>query len=146
MHKISRGEELLPKALEEHKRQLSALQEAASEPNPDKISLLEKISNLREEIKRYEEIKMEENKDQTLKAVRQNAKKLAIRKEAQSKALQEKRKDEEELKKEVEEKKQMMQNEFGGAPMNEKQLKGNNHNSKMKGRSTKGPFSHFVQL
>jgi len=118
-----RRKELLPKALEEHKRQLSALQEAASEPNPDKISLLEKISNLREEIKRYEEIKMEENKDQTLKAVRQNAKKLAIRKEAQSKALQEKRKDEEELKKEVEEKKQMMQNEFGGAPMNEKQLK-----------------------
>ena len=115
---------MLPKALEEHKRQLSALQEAASEPSPDKISLLEKISNLREEIKRYEEIKMEENKDQTLKAVRQNAKKLSIRKEAQSKALQEKRKDEEELKKEVEEKKEMMQNEFGGAPMNEKQLKG----------------------
>lgn len=118
-----RRKELLPKALEEHKRQLSALQEAASEPSPDKISLLENISNLREEIKRYEEIKMEENKDQTLKAVRQNAKKLSIRKEAQSKALQEKRKDEEELKKEVEEKKQMMQNEFGGAPMNEKQLK-----------------------
>ena len=76
---------------------------------------------MRDEIKKYEEQKMEESKDQALITFRQNAKNLSRRKEAQSQALQEKRKDEEELKKEVEEKRKMMEKEFGGAPMNEKQ-------------------------
>ena len=67
---------------------------------------------------------MEESKDHSLIAFRQNAKNLSRRKEAQSLALQEKRKDEEEIKKEVEEKKKLMEKEFGGAPMNEKEFKG----------------------
>lgn len=118
-----RRKELLPKTLQEHKRQLAALQEAASDPSPDKISLLEKVTTLRDEIKKFEELKMEESKDHSLIAFRQNAKNLSRRKEAQSLALQEKRKDEEEIKKEVEEKKKLMEKEFGGAPMNEKEFK-----------------------
>lgn len=65
-----RRKELLPKTLDEHKRQLVALQEAASDPSPDKISLLEKVTTLRDDIKKYEELKMEESKDHTLIAFR----------------------------------------------------------------------------
>ena len=81
----------------EHKRQLMALQEATADPAPDKISLMEKVSILREETKKYEEMKMEEAKDHSLIAFRQNANNLARRKEAQAEILQEKRQEEEEL-------------------------------------------------
>ena len=108
----------------EHKRQLMALQEATADPAPDKISLMEKVSILREETKKYEEMKMEEAKDHSLIAFRQNANNLARRKEAQAEILQEKRQEEEELRQEVEEKKKVMEQEFGGAPMNDQQLKG----------------------
>ena len=101
-----------------------ALQEATADPAPDKISLMEKVSLLREETKKYEEMKMEEAKDHSLIAFRQNANNLARRKEAQAEILQEKRQEEEELRQEVEEKKKMMEQEFGGAPMNDQQLKG----------------------
>ena len=108
-----RKKELLPKTLQgkalsfilivfnadilEHKRQLMALQEATADPAPDKISLMEKVSILREETKKYEEMKMEEAKDHSLIAFRQNANNLARRKEAQAEILQEKRQEEEEL-------------------------------------------------
>jgi len=118
-----RKKELLPKTLQEHKRQLMALQEATADPAPDKISLMEKVSILREETKKYEEMKMEEAKDHSLIAFRQNANNLARRKEAQAEILQEKRQEEEELRQEVEEKKKVMEQEFGGAPMNDQQLK-----------------------
>jgi len=101
-----------------------ALQEAAADPAPDKISLIEKVSQLREETQKYEEAKMEESKDHSLIAFRQNANNLQRRKEAQAEILQEKRQEEEELRVEVEEKKKMMQNEFGGEPMSEKKFKG----------------------
>ena len=45
------------------------------------------------------------------------------RKPTVSQAIQEKRREEEDLKKEVQEKRQIMEKEFGGAPMSEKQLK-----------------------
>ena len=38
-----RKKELLPKTLTELKRQLNALQEAAADPAPDKIALMEKV-------------------------------------------------------------------------------------------------------
>ena len=134
-----RKKELLPKTLQgtisliriflhadflEHKRQLMALQEATADPAPDKISLMEKVSMLREETNKYEEMKREEAKDHSLIAFRQNANNLARRKEAQAEILQEKRQEEEELRQEVEEKKKVMEQEFGGAPMNDQQLKG----------------------
>ena len=101
-----------------------ALQEAAADPAPDKISLIEKVSQLREDTQKYEEAKMEESKDHSLIAFRQNANNLARRKEAQAEILQEKRQEEEELRVEVDEKKKMMEQEFGGAPMSERKFKG----------------------
>ena len=65
-----RKKELLPKTLLELKRQLNALQEAAADPAPDKISLMEKVSSLRDDISKIEEAKMEESKDHSLIAFR----------------------------------------------------------------------------
>ena len=47
-----RKKELLPKTLAELKRQLNALQEAAADPAPDKISLMEKESGIELKIER----------------------------------------------------------------------------------------------
>lgn len=65
-----RKKELLPKTLNELKRQLNALQEAAADPAPDKIALMEKVSLLRDDITKIEEAKMEESKDHSLIAFR----------------------------------------------------------------------------
>jgi len=118
-----RKKELLPKTLAELKRQLNALQEAAADPAPDKISLMEKVSLLRDDMAKIEEAKMEESKDHSLIAFRQNANNLTRRKEAQAEILQEKMVEEDELRKEINEKKKMMEKEFGTAPMNEAQFK-----------------------
>ena len=73
---------------------------------------------------KIEEAKMEESKDHSLIAFRQNANNLTRRKEAQAEILQEKMVEEDELRKEINEKKKMMEKEFGTAPMNEAQFKG----------------------
>ena len=75
---------------------------------------------------KIEEAKMEESKDHSLIAFRQNANNLTRRKEAQAEILQEKMVEEDELRKEINEKKKMMEKEFGTAPMNEAQFKGFN--------------------
>ncbi|CAG5095129.1 Oidioi.mRNA.OKI2018_I69.XSR.g14046.t1.cds [Oikopleura dioica] len=114
-----RKDELLPKKLADQKRQLQALKEAAADSNPDRIDLLEKVRILRDEVRRYDEAKMEDAKDPSLVAFRKNAKDLARRKEALSNTLRNKQDEEEEINKEVTQKKELFEKEYGGAKMSD---------------------------
>ena len=114
-----RKDELLPKKLADQKRQLQALKEAAADSNPDRIELLEKVRILRDEVRRYDEAKMEDAKDPSLVAFRKNAKDLARRKEALSNTLRNKQDEEEEINKEVTQKKELFEKEYGGAKMSD---------------------------
>ena len=78
-----------------------------------------KVRILRDEVRRYDEAKMEDARDPSLVAFRKNAKDLARRKEALSNTLRNKQDEEEEINKEVSQKKEFFEKEYGGAKMSD---------------------------